>query len=118
MTIELTGRHLELTPEIRSYAEDKIRKLGRLVDNLEIHVTLSSEKHRQTCAIVARGKGGTYTGEVTGDELYPAINEAVDVLARRLRKDKTSKLSSRREGAPTIRRPEHGEAADASRNRQ
>lgn len=114
MTIELTGRHLELTPEIRSYAEEKIRKLGRLVDHLEIHVTVSSEKHRQTCAIVARGKGNTHTAEVTMDEIFPAINEAVDVLSRQLRKNKTSRLSQRREGAATIRRPERGESPTES----
>ena len=106
MQIELTGRHLELTPAIRSYAEEKIRKLGRLVDDLDLHVTLSAEKHRQTCVIVARGKGATYTGEVTDDDLFLAINESVDVLARQLRKEKTSRLSGRREGADTIRRPE------------
>ncbi len=103
MTIELTGRHIELTPRIRSYAEEKIAKLGRLVENLDIHVTLAQEKHRQTCNIVARGRKGTWTGEVTEDDLFAAINGAVDVLARQLRKDKTSRLSDRREGAPSIR---------------
>lgn len=103
MTIELTGRHFELTPAIRAHAEEKIRKLGRLIDNLEIEVKLDSEKHRQICSIVARGKGGTYTGEVEGDDLYAAINESVDVLARQLRKGKTSRLAHRREGADSIR---------------
>lgn len=103
MTIELTGRHFELTPAIRAHAEEKIRKLGRLIDNLEIEVKLASEKHRQICSIVARGKGGTYTGEVANDDLYTAINEAVDVLARQLRKSKTSRLAHRREGADSIR---------------
>jgi putative sigma-54 modulation protein len=103
MTIVLTGRHFELTPAIREHAEEKLSKLGRLIDNLDIEVKLDSNKHRQICSIIARGKGGTYTGEVTGDDLYAAINESVDVLARQLRKGKTSRLAHRREGAASIR---------------
>ncbi|NJN64252.1 MAG: ribosome-associated translation inhibitor RaiA [Acidobacteria bacterium] len=103
MTIDVVGRHLELTPQLRSYTEEKVSKLGRLVDNLDIHVTLGSEKHRKTCGIVARGKGSVATGEVTHDDMHQAINEAVDILARQLRKNKTSRLADRREGADSIR---------------
>lgn len=109
MTIMLTGRHFELTPAIRAHAEEKIKKLGRLIDNLDIEVKLETEKHRQICSIIARGKGATYTGEVTGDDLYAAINESVDVLARQLRKGKTSRLANRREGAASIRHFGDGE---------
>jgi putative sigma-54 modulation protein len=103
MTIDFVGRHLDLTPELREYAEEKVLKLGRLVDNLDIHVTLEAEKHRKTCGIVARGRNGIHTGEVTDEDLRQAITGAVDVLARQLRKTKTSRLSNRRAGAPSIR---------------
>lgn len=103
MTIDVTGRHVTLTPALRSHAEEKIRKLGRLVDNLEIHVTLSSEKHRQTCTIVAHGRKARFTSEVTGEDFYAAINECVDIVARQLRKNKTSRLADKREGAESIR---------------
>ncbi|MDH3283834.1 MAG: ribosome-associated translation inhibitor RaiA [Acidobacteriota bacterium] len=103
MTFEMTGRHVTLTPAIRSHVEEKIRKLGRLVDDLEIHVTLTSEKHRNTCTMVAHGKKANYTGEVTNDDLFASINEAVDILARQLRKNKTSRLADRRDGSASIR---------------
>jgi putative sigma-54 modulation protein len=103
MTIDFVGRHFDITPELKSYATEKVTKLGRLVDNLDIHVTLETEKHRKTCGIVARGRGGTHTGEVTHEDMHQAINGAVDILARQLRKDKTNRLSSRRNGAESIR---------------
>lgn len=106
MNIDVTGRRVELTPEIRSYAEEKLGKLGRLLNNLEIHVTLSAEKHRFTCGVVAQGKGTPYAAEQTSKNLLESINDAVDVLARQIRKDKTAKLADRREGAESIRRPE------------
>lgn len=104
MNIEMTARHVTLTPEIRAYAEAKIAKLGRLVHNLDIQVTLSAEKHRQQVSIVANGNGARYTADLEDDDLHRAIGEAVDVLARQIRKDKTAKLADRREGAETIRR--------------
>ncbi len=103
MTFEMTGRHVTLTPAIRSHVEEKIGKLGRLVDDLEIHVTLTSVKHRNTCRMVAHGRKANYTGEVTHDDLFTAVNEAVDILARQLRKNKTSRLSERRDGSASIR---------------
>ncbi len=106
MKIDLTGRRLDLTPEMRAYTEEKIGKLGRLTHNLDLHVTLAAEKHRFTCTIVAQGKGATYTAEITDDDVHRAVVESVDVLARQLRKDKTSRLAGRRPGARTIRRPQ------------
>ncbi len=103
MTIELTGRHMELTPRIRSHAEEKIRKLGRLVDSLDLHVKLEEEKHWKTVSIVARGKGGPHTAETKGEDVFAAINEAVDLLARQLRKNKTAHLADRRKGTMSIR---------------
>lgn len=105
MNIDLTGRHIDLTPELRAYATEKINKLDRLAHNLEIKMTLAAEKHRQSCTIVAQGKGATYTAETTGDDLHKVIVETVEVLARQMRKDKTNRLADRREGAETIRRP-------------
>ncbi len=105
MNIDLTGRHFDLTPEIRAYAEDKINKLGRLVQSLDIQVTLTAEKHRQKVSIIALGQGAKYTADIEDDDMHKAIGEAVDVLARQIRKEKTSRLSDRREGAETIRRP-------------
>ena len=108
MTIELTGRHMELTPKIRNHAEEKIRKLGRLVDNLNLHVTLESEKHWNTVNIVAHGRGSTHTAEIKDEDLFAAINEAVDVLARQLRKNKTAHLADRRKGTASIRHLDEG----------
>lgn len=112
MQIEITARHLELTPDLRAHAEEKLAKLERLTDGLEIHLTLAAEKHRKTCTILAHGRGVHANSEVTHDDLYSALHEAVDALARQLRKNKTHQLHDRREGAETIRRPKSNGSGD------
>jgi putative sigma-54 modulation protein len=108
MTVDVTARHMELSDDVKQHVTEKLTKLERLVDGLDVHATLSAEKHRKTCHLVARGKGLQLTSESTNDDLFVAIHEAIDSLGRQLRKTKTSILSDRREGADTIRRPGNG----------
>lgn len=105
MNIELTARHTDLTPEIRAYAEDKVGKLERLLTNPSIHLTISSEKHRFKVSLIAINRGNNIAADVEDSDLQKAIGEAVDAVARQVRKEKTSRLADRREGAETIRRP-------------
>lgn len=116
MAIDITGRNLDLTAELRDYTESKLHKLGRLVENLDMHVTLDAQKHLHTCTIVAHGLGDRYTAEVTGEELHPTINETVDTLARQLRKKKTSILAHRREGSDSIRHLEPDQPGPSAEN--
>ncbi len=111
MTVEITGRHIDLSERTREYTEEKLSKLERLMDQLSIHVTLTPEKHRYCCSIVAHGKGVTYTSERIEDDLFAAINGSVEVLSRKLRKNKTSRLSDRRPGSDSIRHLDGGEEA-------
>ena len=47
MNLDITGRHIEITPSLKEFTEDRLRKLEKLLDGpLEIHVVLGIEKHR------------------------------------------------------------------------
>lgn len=83
MRIEITGRHIEVTPALKDFTEDKLRKLERLLDEpLEVHVVLGIEKHRHTAEIQVKSRTVTLSGtEETGD-LYASIGQVVDKLER------------------------------------
>jgi putative sigma-54 modulation protein len=89
MRIEITGRHMDVTPALREFAEEKLRKLERLLDEpIEIHVVLGIEKHRHSAEILVRSRNVTLTGtEETGD-LYASIGEVVDKVERQALKHK------------------------------
>ncbi len=89
MNIDFTGRHIEITPALREFTEDKLRKLEKLLDGpLEAHVVLAIEKHRHIAEIQVKSRttilGGT---EETGD-LYASIGEVADKLERQALKHK------------------------------
>jgi putative sigma-54 modulation protein len=89
MNIEITGRHVEITPALREFAEEKLRKLERLLDGpLEVHVVLGIEKHRHMAEIQVKSRTATLAGNVETGDLYASIGEVVDKLERQALKHK------------------------------
>ena len=112
MQLDITGRHVEITPALREFAEEKLRKLERLLDEpLEIHVVLSIAKHRHTAEIQVKSRSGVFAGaEETGD-LYASIGEVVDKLERQALRNKEKMRTRRVKKGP--RRPEAAAVMEA-----
>jgi len=98
MNIQLTGRHLEITPAIREYATGKFGKIKRHFDNvIDVNVILSVEKLRQKAEATVHISGKDVFVECDDENLYAAIDALVDKLDRQVIKHK-EKLSDRRHG--------------------
>ncbi len=83
MRIDFTGRQMEVSPDLRQYTEERLRKLSRVLrDRFGIHVILTAEKHRRIAEITLKVRDHTLVGvEVTGDA-RSSINGALDKLER------------------------------------
>ena len=83
MRIDFTGRQIEVSPDLRRYTEERLRKLSRVLrDRFGIHVILTAEKHRRIAEITLKLREHTLVGvEVTGDA-RSSINGALDKLER------------------------------------
>jgi len=83
MRIDFTGRQMEVTPDLRRYTEERLRKLTRVLrDRFDIHVILTAEKHRRIAEVTLQFREHTLVGvEVTGDA-RSSINGALDKLER------------------------------------
>lgn len=112
MRIDITGRQVEVTPALRKYAEDKLKKLERLLDGpLEAHIVLAIEKHRHLAEIQVRSRTALLSGVRETADLYASINEVADKLERQALKHKEKmttrkKRSARRSPAPPGPAPE------------
>ena len=99
MNIEITGRHIDITPAIRHFTSDKLNKLERWIDEvIEAHVILSVQKHRHIAEIVIRGRHHTFTGTDETGDMYASIGNAVDKLEKQARRLK-DKWNTRRKHA-------------------
>ena len=89
MNLDITGRHIEITPALKEFTEDKLRKLEKLLDGpLEIHVVLGIEKHRHTAEIQVKSRTAVLAGTQETGDLYASIGEVIDKLERQALKHK------------------------------
>lgn len=98
MNIIVNGRHLEVTPALRSYAVEKIEKFERYLSNItEATVTLSVEKYRHRAEVLLKANGVLIQAEGITGEIYASIDEVVEKLDKQVKKYK-EKLVSHRKG--------------------
>jgi putative sigma-54 modulation protein len=113
MQLEITGRHIEITPALREFAEEKLGKLERLLDGpLEVHVVLGIEKHRHTAEIQVKSRNGVFSGTQETGDLYASIGEVADKLERQALKHKEKARTWKQKKGP--RSPEAAAAIEAN----
>ena len=96
MNLNLTGRHLEITPAIREHVISKLDKVKRHFDNvIDINVILSVDKLIQKAEASVHISGKTLFAETEDSNLYVAIETLVDSLDRQVLKHKEKHTARR-----------------------
>lgn len=115
MRLKIIGKNITLTEGIKSAVKDKIKKIEKLVgDDAAVDVMLSAKHGKakgQRAEITIKTKSSVVRAEVTDEDLYRAINSAVDVVTGRLKKIKEK--SRKRAGSDSIRAMEREREDDA-----
>lgn len=103
MNIIINGRHLEITPALKSYAEEKVAKFERYLSDIsEAVVTLSIEKkYRHKAEVLLKANGILIQAEGVTGEIYSSIDEVSEKLERQVKKYKEKLVSHRKGGAKT-----------------
>ena len=99
MQINLTGHHLDITPAIRSFVQEKLERIERHFDHItNIHVILTVEKGRQKAEASIHVNRGNIFANAQHDDMYAAIDMLIDKLDRQVIKHK-EKLSNHKSNA-------------------
>jgi len=97
--VSVTFRHLEATAALREYAVEKASKIRNYFgEPNEITIVLSSEKHRYTAEITLKAGRITANAKEETEDLYSAIDVAVDKVDRQIKKHK-EKLKHHKQGS-------------------
>jgi ribosome hibernation promoting factor len=119
MRLDITGRHVEITPAIRELIDKRLVRLGRLLNDSAIsaQVVLTKEKYRHLTEIVVHARGDRMLrgfGEGTG---WPASlrqsSEKIEQQAQKV-KGKWAERKRKGAGARAVSLPTDGEAAKAA----
>jgi putative sigma-54 modulation protein len=101
MKCSVTFRHMKPSEPIREFAEEKVDKLSKLIDNGgEAHVTLSVEKHLH-CAHVELMTHGSLRlrGEEKSEDMYASIETAVEKIIKQVKRYRSKIRDHKRDGA-------------------
>ena len=97
MHVETHGHQLEVTPALRDNVDTKFQKLAKHFDQpLHVRVQLSVEKLLHKAEATAVIAGRTFHADASAADMYAAIDETIDKIARRMRKHKTRLLKKNR----------------------
>ena len=97
MKIIVNGRHLEITPALKSYSEEKIGKFEKYISSItEAIVTLSVEKYRHKAEVLLKVNGIMIQAEGTTGEVYSSIDQVVEKLEKQVVKYKERQHSYRK----------------------
>jgi putative sigma-54 modulation protein len=109
MNLQVKGRNLEVSDQIRQYAEDKLAKLDRLVrDPTRIELELAVEKNpsianNQVAEATVWTKGPVLRARETSEDMKASIDQLVSKLERqvkRYREKRRPRKHDRPEGPP------------------
>ena len=89
MNLQISGHHIEVTPALREYVENKLDPVIRHFDKVTgVSVVLSVEKLKQKAEVTVHVPGKDMHVEESGDDLYAAIDAMFDKLDRQVQKYK------------------------------
>lgn len=89
MKVTCTGRRVSLKPSFVEKAEAKLSKLDKFFPGeAQAQVTVTVDKLLQTVEITVRDKALTVRAEKTSDRMEDALDDAVEVLTRRVVKNR------------------------------
>ena len=88
MQITVTFRHVDPTPALRSYAEDKVTRVSRkyLRRPIDAHVILGVSKERHVAEITLQADHVSMFAKETTHDLYSAIDLAVEKIEHQAQK--------------------------------
>ena len=117
MRLELTGRHITITPNIRKLVEDRLRPMLRMLNDSAVsaQVVLTKEKTRVHAEVTLHARGEHFLhGEATGRDVATALAACGDKVDRQVQRLKSKWSKGKRQGisaakaASAAPRPERG----------
>lgn len=84
MKYEYTGRHIEVTPALRSHVENHFAKLDHLFNgnNTNAHIIIEVEKGRHRAEIVVKWRDHVLTANSIVSDMYKSLTQTIDKIEK------------------------------------
>jgi len=90
MQVSITGRHVNVTDNIKAHVDEKLERCLGMFPRIEtVHVVLDMEKHDNVAEVVVQAANHIrVTSTERSENLYDAIDRAVEHTERQMRKQR------------------------------
>lgn len=98
--ITITGRHVEVSDEVRAYLEEKANKLPRFYDRIiSMEAVFDHESDQFKAELIVRAdKKHTFVAHDSGPDTFALIDAIVEKLERQLRDHKSQRRNRKHDG--------------------
>jgi putative sigma-54 modulation protein len=98
MSVDITGRHIEVTEPLRKFTTDRLERLRGIIDEiLEVHFILTVEKHQRHIAeLNIKTRRDFYHGEEVSTDMYTSIAAVIDKVEKQILRDKERAVTRKR----------------------
>ena len=98
MSVDITGRHIEITEPLRKFTTDRLERLRGIIDEiLEVHFILTVEKHQRHVAEAnIKTRRDFYHAEEVSTDMYTSIAAVLDKIEKQILKHKERNVTRKR----------------------
>src|SRR5262252_9309313 len=98
MSVDITGRHIEVTEPLRKFATDRLDRLRGIIDEiLEVHFILTVEKHQRHVAEVnIKTRRDFHHAQEVSADMYTSIAAVLDKVEKQILKHKERNVTRKR----------------------
>ncbi|HSK73210.1 MAG TPA: ribosome-associated translation inhibitor RaiA [Pyrinomonadaceae bacterium] len=91
MKFEYTGRHIDVTPAIRSHVEEHFARINHLFDgnHSKAHVIIEVQRGRHRSEVIVNYMNEVLTAETTLADMYQSLSRTIDKIEKQARRLKT-----------------------------
>ena len=105
MHVEYTGRQIEITPAIKRFTEDHLKKIRKILgEMIQVHVILTVEKYRHIAEINLKSRSFKINGIEETHDMYTSITAVLDKIERQALKHKGKTITKKRKSVPSSAR--------------
>jgi putative sigma-54 modulation protein len=105
LKIDIYPKNMDLTDRISTYVNKKVSKLDRYLSDIEetrvdldFQKSMRSPSDRQVAQITIRGRGYILRTEERADDIFAAIDMAIDKMQRKIERHKGKRVRGRGDG--------------------
>ncbi len=91
MKFEYTGRHIEVTPALRSHVEEQFGRINHLFDgnHTKAHVIIEVERGRHRSEIIVNWRNEVLTANSSVSDMYQSLSQTITKIEKQARRLKS-----------------------------